>query len=414
MNNGCICCTVRGDLIHAFEAIAKRKKKVDHVIIETTGLADPGPVAQTFFADDAIKAFARLDGIVTLVDAKHVEQHLDDKKADGAVNEAEQQVAFADRLLLNKVDLVSDADLARAARLRHLNMYAPIARCENAAVAMEAVIGIRAFELSRMLEQDPAFLGDPHGHGRRPRRRRRRPRPRRGLRRPRLRPRARPRRRFGGEHEHGHAAACDVDGCDDAAHHHAHGHFHDTSVTSVGIERAVEMDILGLGERVDQHAAAGEGRRHLPDEGRAWRSGDGGRRTPSAVVWLPRFACAAHATKECSVLHSIAARAATAARRPEHRQALEARASARGREHGAILDHGVHAVRRHESARGREHLATARVGSCALVGPLLVFGRVGRHPSKRWRLRPRELARTTTSRPERNDRPGTCGREERP
>ena len=107
MNNGCICCTVRGDLIHAFEAIAKRKKKVDHVIIETTGLADPGPVAQTFFVDDAIKALARLDGIVNLVDAKHVEQHLDDKKADGAVNEAEQQVAFADRLLLNKVDLVS-------------------------------------------------------------------------------------------------------------------------------------------------------------------------------------------------------------------------------------------------------------------------------------------------------------------
>ena len=128
---------------------------------------------------------------------------------------------------------MSDADLARvAARLRHLNMYAPIARCENAAVAMEAVIGIRAFELSRMLKQDPAFLGDPHGHGH-------------GL--------------GGGdgghghdegcddpdcghEHEHGHAAACDVDGCDDASHH-AHGHFHDTSVTSVGIERAVELDL---------------------------------------------------------------------------------------------------------------------------------------------------------------------------
>ena len=207
-------------------------------------MADPAPVAQTFFMTKSVEAFARLDGIVTLVDAKHVEQHLDDKKADGAVNEAEQQVAFADRLLLNKVDLVSDADLARvAARLRHLNKYAPIARCENAAVAMEAVIGIRAFELSRMLEQDPAFLGDPHGHGH-------------GL--------------GGGdghhgheevcddpdcghehgdgdggsgEHEHGHAAACDVDGCDDASHHHAHGHFHDTSVTSVGIERAVELDL---------------------------------------------------------------------------------------------------------------------------------------------------------------------------
>ena len=160
MNNGCICCTVRGDLIHAFEAIAKRKKKVDHVIIETTGLADPGPVAQTFFVDDAIKAFARLDGIVTLVDAKHVEQHLDDKKADGAVNEAEQQVAFADRLLLNKVDLVpEEKELARIeARLRAINAFAPIRRCTRSSVSVDEVLGLGGFDLRRALAKREAHL----------------------------------------------------------------------------------------------------------------------------------------------------------------------------------------------------------------------------------------------------------------
>merc|ERR1712100_628696 len=106
MMNGCICCTVRQDLIVVLNKLAKRirsgKLKLDGIIIETTGMADPAPVAQTFFVDDDVKEFARLDGIVTLVDAKHVEQHLDEEKPEGAENEAVEQVAFADRMLLNK------------------------------------------------------------------------------------------------------------------------------------------------------------------------------------------------------------------------------------------------------------------------------------------------------------------------
>mmetsp|Transcript_23150 Transcript_23150/g.78121 ORF Transcript_23150/g.78121 Transcript_23150/m.78121 type:complete len:271 (+) Transcript_23150:2-814(+) len=169
--NGCICCTVRQDLIVVLEKLAKRVKagtlKLDGVIIETTGMADPAPVAQTFFVDDMVKASFKLDGIVTLVDAKHVEQHLDDEKPEGAENEAVEQVAFADRLLLNKVDLVpEEADLQRLEkRLREINKFAPIRRCRNASVALEQVMGIRAFELERVLEMDPDFLTDgEHEH----------------------------------------------------------------------------------------------------------------------------------------------------------------------------------------------------------------------------------------------------------
>ena len=160
MNNGCVCCTVRGDLINILNKLSKRKSKVDAIIIETTGMADPGPVAQTFFIDEDVKAFARLDGVVTLVDAKHIEQHLDEVKPEGVENEAIEQVALADRLLLNKIDLVpEEADLRSVeARLQQLNRYAPIVRCENASVALEHVFGIQAFELERALERDSAFL----------------------------------------------------------------------------------------------------------------------------------------------------------------------------------------------------------------------------------------------------------------
>merc|ERR1719253_1864348 len=121
--NGCICCTVRSDLGEVVKRILARPEPLDAIIIETTGLADPGPVAQTFFMDESIKEHARLDAIVTLVDAKHIEQHLDEEKPEGAENEAVEQVAFADRLLLNKVDLVpEEADLQRVeARLRAIN-----------------------------------------------------------------------------------------------------------------------------------------------------------------------------------------------------------------------------------------------------------------------------------------------------
>ena len=135
--NGCICCTVRQDLIKILQKLYRRvtsgELHLDGIIIETTGMADPAPVAQTFLKHERIRAFARLDGIVTLVDAKHVERHLDAVKPEGVVNEAVAQVAFADRLLLNKTDLVSEADeLARIeARLRGINGFAPIQRREG-------------------------------------------------------------------------------------------------------------------------------------------------------------------------------------------------------------------------------------------------------------------------------------------
>ena len=161
--NGCICCAVRKDLVEFTKRLCARVRAgelaLDAIIIETTGLADPAPVASTFLVDETIQEFARLDGIVTLVDAKHIEQHLDEEKPEGVENESVQQVAFADRLLLNKLDLVEEADLARVEeRLREVNRYAPIVRCQNSEVAMDKVLGLRAFDLGRVLEMDPAFF----------------------------------------------------------------------------------------------------------------------------------------------------------------------------------------------------------------------------------------------------------------
>ena len=169
MMNGCICCTVRQDLIVVLNKLAKRiqsgKLHLDGIIIETTGMADPAPVAQTFFVDDQVKAFARLDGIVTLVDAKHIEQHLDEEKPEGAENEAVEQVAFADRMLLNKTDLVSEADLERVEkRLRSLNGFAPILRTLNSEISVDSVLDIRGFDLKRTLEMDPEFLNTDGEH----------------------------------------------------------------------------------------------------------------------------------------------------------------------------------------------------------------------------------------------------------
>jgi len=128
-------------------------------------MADPAPVAQTFFVDQQVKEFARLDGIVTLIDAKHVEQHLDEQKPEGAENEAIEQVAFADRLLLNKTDLVSDEDLKRVeGRLKAINANAPIMRCHKAEVSVDSVLNIGAFDLNRTLEMDPEFLNTDGEH----------------------------------------------------------------------------------------------------------------------------------------------------------------------------------------------------------------------------------------------------------
>ena len=169
MMNGCICCTVRQDLIVVLEKLAKRQAagtlKLDGIIIETTGMADPAPVAQTFFVDDKVKKHFRLDGIVTLIDAKHIEQHLDEEKPEGAENEAVEQVAFADRLLLNKTDLVEEADLVRIEkRLKSMNASAKIMRCCKANVSPDWVLDIGAFDLKRTLEMDPEFLNTNGEH----------------------------------------------------------------------------------------------------------------------------------------------------------------------------------------------------------------------------------------------------------
>ena len=167
--NGCICCSVRGDLVKILEKLAARTRAgelaLDGIIIETTGMADPAPVAQTFLVHDEIAEFARLDGIVTLVDAKHVERHLNAKKPKGVVNEASAQVAFADRLLLNKTDLVAEEDLVRIeTRLRSMNAAAKIQRCQKAEVSPDWVLNIGAFDLKRTLEMDPEFLNTDGEH----------------------------------------------------------------------------------------------------------------------------------------------------------------------------------------------------------------------------------------------------------
>jgi len=162
MNNGCVCCTVRGDLIRVVAGLMKRqrpgKPAFDAIIVETTGLADPGPVAQTFFVDEDVKAKTQLDSVTALVDAKHVMARLDDSK------EAREQVAFADRIILNKTDLASEAELvAVEQRLRKLNPLAPITRAERANVPLDQVLGLHGFDLERILDINPEFANPAHG-----------------------------------------------------------------------------------------------------------------------------------------------------------------------------------------------------------------------------------------------------------
>ena len=157
--NGCICCTVRGDLTEVLENMYDRIKDFDGVIIETTGLADPAPVAQTFFADERVADKYNLDGIITVVDAKHIEQHLDDEKPEGVENESVEQLAFADRIMLNKIDLVNDQELANVeARIKSINGFAPIFRTENSIIDPKELVNIEAFDLEKTLEMDPEFL----------------------------------------------------------------------------------------------------------------------------------------------------------------------------------------------------------------------------------------------------------------
>ncbi|TPN89874.1 GTP-binding protein [Mesorhizobium sp. CU2] len=201
MNNGCVCCTVRGDLIRVVEGLMKRPGRFDAIVVETTGLADPVPVAQTFFMDDDVRTKTKLDAVVALVDAKHLPLRLKDSK------EAEDQIAFADVVVLNKTDLVTPDELDKVeATIRAINPAAKIHRTQRSGVALDQVLDRGAFDLSRALENDPHFL-DAHDH----------------------------------DHDHHDHDHHDHDGHD---HHHHHDHasdIHDVTVKSVSLHGG-EMD----------------------------------------------------------------------------------------------------------------------------------------------------------------------------
>ncbi|MBM3608560.1 MAG: GTP-binding protein [Alphaproteobacteria bacterium] len=200
MNNGCICCTVRGDLIRIMEGLMKRKGKFDAIIVETTGLADPAPVAQTFFVDQDVQDAARLDAVVTVADAKWLSDRLRDAP------EAKNQIAFADVILLNKTDLVSAAQLQEVeARIRAINPYAKLHKTQRCQIPIGEVLGRSAFDLERILEIEPEFLeADDHDHDH---------------------------DHHGRGHDHGH-------------HHHGHGLkvYHDEEMQSVAFQIEGDVD----------------------------------------------------------------------------------------------------------------------------------------------------------------------------
>jgi G3E family GTPase len=199
MNNGCICCTVRGDLIRIIEGLMRRKGKFDAIIVETTGLADPAPVAQTFFVDEEVGAKTKLDAVVTVADAKWLKDRLKDAP------EAKNQIAFADVILINKTDLVSADELNDVeARIRGINPYARLHRTQRSQIALEEVLGRNAFDLDRILDIEPSFLegGDQHHH----------------------------------DHDHSH---------DEGHHHHDHGglkHYHDEHMQSLALKSDKPLD----------------------------------------------------------------------------------------------------------------------------------------------------------------------------
>ena len=199
MNNGCICCTVRGDLVRIISGLMRRKGKFDAIIVETTGLADPAPVAQTFFVDEDVQKNARLDAVVTVADAKWLSDRLKDAP------EAKNQIAFADVIVLNKTDLVTKPELAEVeARIRAINPYARLHRTERCQIAISDVLERGAFDLDRILEIEPEFLNavDDHDHHH--------------------------------DHDHGH----------DHHHHHDHGlkHYHDEEMQSLSLRSDKPLD----------------------------------------------------------------------------------------------------------------------------------------------------------------------------
>ena len=158
MNNGCICCTVRGDLIRTVHGLLARDQNFDAILVETTGLADPGPVAQTFFVDGYLRSRTELDSVTTVVDARHIGLRLADSR------EAREQIAFADQILLNKTDLVTESELREVeARIHAINALAPIHRTQRAEIDLDAVIGRGGFDLNRIIDLEPHFLNPPHG-----------------------------------------------------------------------------------------------------------------------------------------------------------------------------------------------------------------------------------------------------------
>jgi G3E family GTPase len=201
MNNGCICCTVRGDLVRIIDGLMRRKGKFDAIIVETTGLADPAPVAQTFFMDEQVGAKTKLDAVVTVADALWLKDRLKDAP------EAKNQIAFADVILINKTDLVGPEDLRELeARIRGLNPYATLHRTTRAQVALDAVLGRNAFDLDRILDIEPKFLeDDAHDHD------------------------------HDQHHDHGNGH-----------HHHHHGgglkHYHDEEMQSVALKTEKLLD----------------------------------------------------------------------------------------------------------------------------------------------------------------------------
>jgi G3E family GTPase len=224
MNNGCICCTVRGDLIRIVEGLMKRKGKFDAIIVETTGLADPAPVAQTFFVDADVGAAAKLEAVVTVADARWLLDRLKDAP------EAKNQIAFADVILLNKTDLVTQDQLEEVeARIRGLNPYAKLHRTQKCAVPLDAVLGREAFDLERILEIEPAFLdadeAHDHDHDHHP-----------------------AHGHDHGDHDHAHHAHDNGNGASagsTAAKAHSHGglkHYHDEEMQSVSAKIEGEVD----------------------------------------------------------------------------------------------------------------------------------------------------------------------------
>ena len=203
MNNGCVCCTVRGDLIRVLSGLMKRKGGFDAIVVETTGLADPGPVAQTFFVDEEVRAKTRLDSVTTVVDAKHLPLRLADSK------EAAEQIAFADQIVLNKTDLVSEEELKSVeAAIRRLNPLAPIHRAQRSDVPLDAILGRGGFDLARITELEPEFLNPAHG-----------------------------------EAGHVHDEHCDHD--DDHDHHH-HGRDHVADAGIRGVSLSLERPVDGI------------------------------------------------------------------------------------------------------------------------------------------------------------------------